>query len=70
MKKKELEELGKEVLDFNTNIVKELQILLEQNYCQFCTDPNKKTFKEFKRNSKIIAKAYTEIIKRKELNIE
>jgi hypothetical protein len=70
MKKKELEDLGKEVLDFNTDLLKELQILLEQNYCQFCKDPNKKSFKEFKKNSKIVAKAYTEIIKRKELNIE
>jgi hypothetical protein len=70
MKKKEFQELGKEVLDFNTDLLKELQILLEQNYCQFCKDPNKKSFKELKKNSKIVAKAYTEIIKRKELNIE
>lgn len=70
MKKKELQDIAKVTLELNKDILKELEILLEQSYCQFCKDPNKKSLKEFKKSSKIIAKAYTEIIKRKELNIE
>jgi len=70
MKKTELEKEAREVLDFTINILEELESLIEQDYCQVCSRLDKKSWKQIKKNSKIISKAYSEIIKRKELKIE
>ena len=70
MKKKDIEKEAKEVLDFTVNVLEDLENIIEQNYCSVCAHNDKKTLKILKKNSKMIFKIYSEINKRKELDIK
>ncbi len=70
MKNKELSAEYLEIFQNFENLLEELKIFSSDDYVDFRRNPTKLGLKQMKRNYKILSQAFSEMVKRKELNIQ